>query len=65
VGELTVILPSEMGVRVNTDTALVSVIANNMIKDDDGYVNQAYGTAEHTLTLDLQAGVGSVTLTVP
>jgi hypothetical protein len=65
VGELTVKLPSEMGVRVNMDTALVGVNADNLIKDDQGYVNQAYGTAPHTLTLDLQAGVGAVTLVAP
>jgi predicted membrane protein len=65
VGELTVKLPSEMGVRVNMDTALVGVTANNLTKDDQGYVNQAYGTAPHMLTLDLQSGVGAVTLEVP
>ena len=65
VGEITVRLPSETGVRVQMDTALVSVSADNLIKDDDGYVNRAFGTAAHTLTLDLQAGVGSVILEVP
>ncbi len=65
VGEITVRLPSETGVRVNMDTALVGVTADNLIKDDDGYVNRAFSTAAHTLTLDLQAGVGSVKLEVP
>ncbi len=65
VGEITVRLPSETGVRVNMDTALVGVTANNLIKDDNGYVNRAFGAAAHTLTLDLQAGVGSVKLEVP
>jgi len=65
VGEITIRLPSETGVRVNMDTALVSVTANNLIKDGNGYVNRAYGEKAHTLTLDLQAGVGSVKLEVP
>jgi len=65
VGELTVRLPSEMGVRVNMDTALVSVTTNGLDKDSNGYVNQAYGSAANTLTLNLQAGVGSVRLVVP
>jgi len=65
VGELTVNLPAEMGVRVDMDTALVTVTANGLIKDENGYVNQAFGTAPHTLTLNLQAGVGSVVLVTP
>jgi hypothetical protein len=65
VGELTVILPAEMGVRINMETALVSVTANGLIKEKDGYVNKAFGTAPYTLTLKLQAGVGSVVLVAP
>jgi hypothetical protein len=65
VGEISVRLPAEMGVRANMDTALVSVTANGLIKDENGYVNQAFGTAPHTLTLNLQAGVGSVVLVTP
>jgi hypothetical protein len=64
-GELTVNLPAEMGVRVEMDTALVTVTANGLINDENGYVNQAYGTAPHTLTLKLEAGVGSVVLVAP
>jgi hypothetical protein len=65
VGELTVNLPAEMGVRVNMDTALVSVTANGLIVDGNGYVNKAFGTAPYTLNLKLQAGFGSVVLVAP
>jgi hypothetical protein len=65
VGEITVNLPAEMGVRVDMETALVSVTANGLTKDENGYVNQALGTAPYTLTLNLQAGVGSVVLVAP
>jgi len=65
VGELTVNLPAEMGVRVDKETALVNVSADGLILDGNGYVNRAYGTAPYTLTLKLQAGVGSVVLKVP
>ncbi|MEW6404023.1 MAG: toast rack family protein [Chloroflexota bacterium] len=65
IGELTVNLPAEMGVRVEMDTALVTVTANGLINDENGFVNQAFGTAPYTLTLNLQAGVGSVTLIAP
>jgi hypothetical protein len=65
IGELTINLPSEMGVRVNSDTGLVSVTTSGLTPDGDGYVNSAYGSAPYTLTLDLSAGVGSVELRVP
>lgn len=64
-GELTVDLPAEMGVRVEMDTALVSVTTDGLTKDENGYVNKAFGTAPYTLTLELQAGVGSVVLVAP
>ena len=64
-GELTINLPAEMSVRVDMDTALVTVTANGLIKEENGYVNKAFGTAPHTLTLKLQAGVGSVVLVAP
>jgi hypothetical protein len=62
VGQLTVNLPAEMGVRVEMDTALVSVTANGLINEEYGYINRAFGTAPHTLTLKLEAAVGSVLL---
>jgi hypothetical protein len=62
VGEITVNLPAEMGVRVNSDTALVSVTTSGLTKVDGGYVNDAYQTAPYALTLDLQTGIGSVIL---
>jgi len=65
VGELTVNLPAAIGVRVDKETALVNVSADGLIVDGNGYVNRAYGTAPYTLSLKLQAGVGSVVLKVP
>jgi len=64
VGELIVNLPAAMGVRVDKETALVNVSADGLIVDGNGYVNRAYETAPYTLTLKLQAGVGSVVLKV-
>jgi hypothetical protein len=65
VGEIKVKLPGEMGVRVNLDTALVGVTTTGLEKDGNGYINQAYGAAAHTLTLDIQAGIGSIELAAP
>lgn len=65
VGNLSIKLPAEMGVRVIMDAAIVNVTANGLINEEGGYVNKAFGSAAHTLTLNLQAGVGSVILTEP
>lgn len=65
VGDLRIDLPAEIGVRVNSSTALVAVSTSGLTAADGGYVNDAYGTAPHTLTLDLEAGVGAVELRAP
>lgn len=62
VGEITIDLPTELGVHVNADTALVSVTTSGLSKYSRGYVNDAYQTAPYALTLDLEAGIGSVVL---
>jgi hypothetical protein len=65
VGEITVNLPAEMGVRVEMETGLATVTANGLIGDENGYVNQAFGTAPYTLNLKLETGMGSVLLVSP
>lgn len=65
VGEITVSLPSETGVRVQMNTALVSVSTSGLEKDGSAYINHAYGTTDNTITLEIDAGVGSVVLKVP
>ncbi len=64
VGQLTVNLPADMGVFVDVDT-FNNVSANGLIVAENGYVNKAYGTAPHTLTLKLETGLGAITLTTP
>ena len=64
VGEITINLPAGMGVKVDSETALVSVSTSGLDKNGGIYTNDAYDTAEYTLTLDLQAGIGSVNLVV-
>ena len=64
VGELTINLSADMGVEVNAETALVSVSTSGLTKNGNSYTNEAFGSAPNTLTLDLEAGVGSVNLTV-
>jgi len=63
-GELRVVLPSAIGVRVTAATALVNVTASGLTRDGDAYVNAAYGTTPYTLDVEIEAGVGAVDLTV-
>ena len=53
-----------MGVKVNSETALVSVSTSGLNKNNSTYTNDAFDSAVYTLTLDLTAGVGSVNLVV-
>lgn len=65
VGELSVKLPGEMGVRVSAGTGIGSLTSSGLVQDGDVYVNAAYGSSPHTLFVDIQAGVGSIRLAAP
>ena len=62
VGELTLRLPRDVGVRVEVEGGLGKVNASGLKKDGDDYVNDAYGESEVTLRFDIQGGVGNVNL---
>lgn len=64
VGELTLRLPGDVGVRVNVQGGLGSVTATGLSRDGDAYVNDLYGDADVNLTIDVQGGVGEINLTV-
>jgi hypothetical protein len=64
VGDLSILLPSTMGVRVTADTALVNLSAAGLTHDDNTYVNATYGTAPYTLHIEVEAGIGAVELQV-
>jgi hypothetical protein len=65
VGDLTVKLPGEMGVRVSGDTAVGGLTNSGLVKDGEYYVNDAYGSAPNTLFLDISTSVGSINLLAP
>lgn len=60
---ITVRLPRDVGVRV--EVAAVGMIESSGLKQD-GYVytNEAYGTSEVTLHINIQAGIGRINLEV-
>jgi len=64
VGEATVLLPSEVGARVTAEGGLGKINAEGLSREDDSFVNDAYGDSEVTLDVDIQGGVGQITLEV-
>ena len=64
VGELTVWLPKDAGVRVDVQTGIGKVNATGLTKDGDDYVNAAYGTSDATLRIGIDGGVGAINLEV-
>jgi hypothetical protein len=62
VGSGTVILPSEVGVRVRVEKGLGSVNAGGLTKSGHVYTNEAYGRSEVTLEVRIEAGIGSIQL---
>ncbi len=62
VGQLTVRLPKEVGVRIKADTGIGTVKHIGLAQDGDVFTNAAYGTSPITLNIDISAGVGEVRL---
>ncbi len=63
-GEVTMLLPSQVGVRVNAGARLGRVNAEGLGRDGEAYVNDAYGNSEVTLQVDVSGGVGQINLKV-
>jgi hypothetical protein len=64
VGEATVLLPSEVGVRARAEGGLGKINAEGLQREGDSYVNGAYGDSDVTLDVDVQGGVGAINLEV-
>ncbi len=61
---LTVRLPKDVGVRVKVESGPHTIDATGLTKDGEVYTNTAYGVSDVTLQIDLQAGIGTITLEV-
>jgi hypothetical protein len=61
---LTVLLPSDVGVRVEIDRGPTIIDAPNLAQDGNVYTNEAYGVSDVTLQIDMQSGVGQINLEV-
>jgi hypothetical protein len=64
VGEATVLVPSEVGVRVRAEGGLGKINAEGFRRDGQAYVNDAYGDSDITLDVDVRGGVGQINLKV-
>jgi hypothetical protein len=62
VGDLRVVLPSAMSVRVTADSGLGNVTAPGLSRDGETYVNEAHGTTPYSLHVEVGAGIGAVDL---
>jgi hypothetical protein len=64
VGEATVLVPSEVGVRVRAEGGLGKINAEGFEREGEAYVNDAYGDSDVSLNVDVRGGVGSINLEV-
>ena len=62
VGSVTLRLPDDVGVRVETEGGLTNVEASGLRRTDDAYVNDAFGEVETELRIQLTTGIGSIRL---
>ena len=63
VSSLTLRLPSDTGVRVEI-SGISRVNAGGLVKEDNAYVNEAYGKSDVTLDIFIEAGLGEINLEV-
>ena len=64
VGEATVLLPSEVGVKARARGGLGKIDAKGLRKVGDAYVNDAYGESDVNLDVHVKGGVGQINLEV-
>ena len=66
VGKTTVYLPENVGLRLEADTGIGSLVVNGLQKEGDSnvYTNAAYGESDVTIRLDISGGIGEVNIQV-
>jgi len=60
VGEATVLVLSDVGVRVRAEGDLGEINAKGFRREDNSNVNDTYGDSDATLNLDVRGGVGMI-----
>ena len=64
IGSMTLRLPSDVGVRVDTTRGLGDLETSGLYREDGSWVNEAYGETDVTLEISIQTGIGQVVLDV-
>jgi hypothetical protein len=62
--DFSVRLPSEVGVRVEVEAGPTAIDARGLTKAGNVYTNAAYGVSPVTLRINLEAGIGRLSLEV-
>jgi hypothetical protein len=62
IGSITLRLPDNVGVRVETEGGLTNVNSDGLRRSGDAYVNDAFGEAELELLILITTGIGTVDL---
>ena len=62
VGDLTVVLPRRVGVRVTAKHGIGDIDVHGLRQDGDTYVNGAYGSSHVTVNVTIEHGVGTIVL---
>jgi hypothetical protein len=63
VGELTIEIPSSLAVRINADAGIGSVdVQGDFTENGDIYTSATYADAEEQVELEVDGGVGSITI---
>jgi hypothetical protein len=62
VGQATIRLPDNVGVRVRANSGIGSISHSGLERRDDYYVNSAYGKSPVTLRLNIDKGIGTIDL---
>lgn len=66
IGEATIYLPENVGLRVEASTGIGSLVINGLQKEEDSdvYTNESYGNAAVNMTLDISGGIGEISVQV-
>ncbi len=64
VGEITIVLPNEVGVIVDVDGGITDINAEGLAQRAGRYENEAYGSSDAVIEIFIDAGVGEVNLVI-
>ena len=64
VGECTLIVPGETGVRVTASKGIGKINVTGLRSDGDHLVNDAYGETDATIVVDVETGIGNINIRV-